>query len=97
MPNWCENELHIFGASEDIKHFMEANKGLPARYEPREWEKKGGYYGTYEQDYLQLTGPVSKIDPYWHFLQIGNTVIDFPEIFELLMDSQGLTVSPAKF
>lgn len=21
MPNWCSNELHIFGASEDIKHF----------------------------------------------------------------------------
>ena len=43
MPNWCENELHIVGASEDIKHFMEANKGLPARYAPTEWEKKEGY------------------------------------------------------
>ena len=42
MPNWCSNELHIFGASEDIKQFMEANKGLPARYPLTEWEKKEG-------------------------------------------------------
>ena len=54
------------------------------------------YYGAYEQDYLQLTGPVSRVDPYWHFLQIGSTVIDFPEIFELLTDRQDSTVSPVK-
>ena len=42
MPNWCSNELHIFGASEDIKHFMEANKGLPAQYPLTEWEKREG-------------------------------------------------------
>ena len=43
MPNWCSNELHIFGASEDIKHFMEVNKGLPAQYPLTEWEKREGY------------------------------------------------------
>jgi len=42
------------------------------------------YYGDYEQDYLQLTGPVSKVDPYWHNLQIGTTVIDFGEILDLM-------------
>lgn len=26
------------------------------------------YYGVYEQEYLQLTGPVMKVDPYWHSL-----------------------------
>lgn len=44
------------------------------------------YYGLYEQDYLQLTGPVMKVDSYWHSLQIGNTIIDFPEIDKLLTD-----------
>lgn len=44
------------------------------------------YYGTYEQAYLQLTGPVVKVDPYWHSLQVGNIVIDFPEINQLLTD-----------
>ena len=42
------------------------------------------YYGVYEQDYLQLTGPVMKVDPYWHSLQIGNITIDFQEIDRLL-------------
>lgn len=44
------------------------------------------YYSEYEQDYLQLTGPVTKVDPYWHSLQIGSTVIDFSEINQLLTD-----------
>lgn len=44
------------------------------------------YYGVYEQDYVQLTGPVMKVDPYWHTLQVGNTTIDFPEIDNLLTD-----------
>lgn len=44
------------------------------------------YYGAYEQEYLQLTGPVMKVDPYWHSLQIGNTTIDFPEIERILAD-----------
>ena len=44
------------------------------------------YYGIYEQIYLQLTGPVTKVDPYWHHLQVGNTTIEFPEIDQLLTD-----------
>ena len=41
------------------------------------------YYGIYEQAYLQLTGPVVKVDPYWHSIQIENITIDFSEIFQL--------------
>ena len=44
------------------------------------------YYGIYEQVYLQLTGPVTKVDSYWQSLQVGNTTIDFPEIDQLLTD-----------
>lgn len=44
------------------------------------------YYGTAEQAYLQLTGPVARIDPYWHYIQIGNATIPFPEIDQLLTD-----------
>ena len=44
------------------------------------------YYGIYEQIYMQLTGPVTKVDPYWHHLQVGNTTIEFPEIDQLLTD-----------
>jgi len=43
------------------------------------------YYGIYEQIYLQLTGPVTKVDSYWQSLQIGDITIDFPEIYELLL------------
>ena len=42
------------------------------------------YYGTYEQAYLQLTGPVVKVDPYWHSIQIESVTIDFSEIYELI-------------
>lgn len=42
------------------------------------------YYGIYEEQYLQLTGPVTKVDPYWHSLQVGNTMIDFGEIYEVI-------------
>ena len=41
------------------------------------------YYGDYEQNYLQLTGPVTKVDPYWSSLQIGRTVLNFPEIYQI--------------
>ena len=41
------------------------------------------YYCSYEQDYLQLTGPVTKVDPFWNSLQIGNTVLSFPEIYQI--------------
>lgn len=49
------------------------------------------YYGVYEEQYLQLTGAVAKIDPYWHSLQVGNTVIDFGEIYEIIAESTFLT------
>ena len=42
------------------------------------------YYGIYEQAYLQLTGPVIKVDPYWRNIQIEGVSIDFSEIFELI-------------
>ena len=48
------------------------------------------YYGVYEQIYLQLTGPVTKVDSYWKNLQIGNTTIEFPEIDQLLTDVPAL-------
>ena len=41
------------------------------------------YYGDYEQNYIQLTGPVTKVDPYWNNLQIGNTILNFPEIYQI--------------
>ena len=42
------------------------------------------YYGEYEQVYLQLTGPVFRVDTYWHSIQIERTTIDFSEIYELI-------------
>ena len=39
------------------------------------------YYGCYEQRSLQLT--VTKVDSYWHSIQIENNTIDFSEIFQL--------------
>lgn len=45
------------------------------------------YYELYEQNYLQLTGPVTKIDPYWNSLQIGSTVLNFPDIYYITADT----------
>lgn len=42
------------------------------------------YYGVYEQNYLQCTGPVVKVDGYWSILQVGNISIEFCEIAELI-------------
>lgn len=39
------------------------------------------YYGIYEQNYLQLTGVVSKIDLIGSKLQIGSTLLNFHEIY----------------
>ena len=41
------------------------------------------YYCDYAQEYLQLTGPVRKVDGYWKVLQIGDLSIDFCEIAEI--------------
>ena len=49
------------------------------------------YYGIYEQVYLQLTGPVTKVDSYWQNLQVGNTTIEFPEIDQLFT---GIPITP---
>ena len=45
------------------------------------------YYGSYEQDYLQITGPVTKVDPFWSSLQIGNAVLYFSEIYQICMET----------
>lgn len=35
MPNWCMNELSVDGNSDELKRFVEASMGLPAKYPPR--------------------------------------------------------------
>lgn len=45
------------------------------------------YYCSYEQAYMQLTGPVTRIEPYWKLLYVGNVGIDFDEIAELIVMS----------
>ena len=42
------------------------------------------YYGSMEQETLQITGTVVKIDAYWQTLQINKVVIDFSEIYEIM-------------
>lgn len=43
------------------------------------------YYGMYEQNYKQLTGPVEKIDAYWKSVQLGNVQIHFSEIDNIVL------------
>jgi len=45
------------------------------------------YYGEYERAYLQLTGPVTKVDTYWKCLQIGNTSLNFHEIYQIVTEA----------
>ena len=42
------------------------------------------YYGTMEQETLQITGTVMKMDPYWQTLQVNKIAIDFSEIYEII-------------
>ena len=42
------------------------------------------YYGSMEQETLQITGTVMKVDPYWQTLQVNKLVIDFSEIYEII-------------
>ena len=42
------------------------------------------YYGSMEQETLQVTGTVMKVDAYWQTLQINKLVIDFSEIYEII-------------
>ena len=46
------------------------------------------YYGEYERNYLQITGPVTKVDTYWKCLQIGNTALSFQEIYQIIAETQ---------
>ena len=41
------------------------------------------YYGDMEQETLQITGTVMKVDAYWQTLQIDQVAIDFSEIYEI--------------
>lgn len=41
------------------------------------------YYCDYTQEYHQLTGKVSKVDPYWKAVTIGNISIDFAELYQI--------------
>jgi hypothetical protein len=43
------------------------------------------YYCTHGQCYNQLTGPVSKIDSFWHCLQLDQVCIDFEDIYEVIV------------
>lgn len=43
------------------------------------------YYGAYEQQYLQVTGTVTRIDAYWGCIQVGQVTVDFGEIFEIIL------------
>lgn len=45
------------------------------------------YYCSYAMAYTQLTGPVTKIDPYWRTLYVGDVGIDFNEIAEITAES----------
>ena len=42
------------------------------------------YYGSMEQETLQVTGTVMKVDAYWQTLQVNKLVIDFSEIYEII-------------
>lgn len=42
------------------------------------------YYSSTDQETLQLTGMVTKVDAYWQSLQINQESIDFSEIYEIV-------------
>ena len=42
------------------------------------------YYGSMEQETLQITGTVVKVDAYWQILQVNKVAIDFSEIYEII-------------
>ena len=47
------------------------------------------YYGAMEQEYLQLTGTVTKVDPYWKTVSVNAVEIEFCEIYQLVVCEQG--------
>ena len=42
------------------------------------------FYGNLEEEELQITGTVMKVDPYWQTLQVNKVAIDFSEIYEII-------------
>ena len=44
------------------------------------------YYGSMEQETLQVTGTVMKVDAYWQTLQVNKVAIDFSEIYEIICE-----------
>lgn len=42
------------------------------------------YYGSLEQETLQITGTVMKVDAYWQTLQVNKVTIDFSEIYDII-------------
>ena len=42
------------------------------------------YYVSVEQEYLQITGTVKKVDSYWGLLQVDHVAIDFAEIYRII-------------
>lgn len=52
------------------------------------------YYCDYTQEVHQLTGQVSKVDPYWKTLGVGNVSIEFDELYQVeLVLHLNITVS----
>ena len=43
------------------------------------------YYGEWEQESLQITGEVMKVDAYWQILQVNKVAIDFSEIYAIIL------------
>ena len=43
------------------------------------------YYGVYEKNYKQLTGPVEKVDIYWKSILLGEITISFSEILDVVI------------
>ena len=41
------------------------------------------YYCDYTQEVHQLTGKVSKVDPYWKSLDVGKISIEFDELYQV--------------
>ena len=43
------------------------------------------YYCSLERCYRQITGPFTKLDGYWSYIQIGNICIDLGDVYEVLV------------
>ena len=43
------------------------------------------FYGNFEQEELQITGTVIKVDPYWQTLQVNKVAINFSEIYAIIL------------